>query len=687
MGNLMADLQPDPASPNSDRRTFLKRAAAVGAVGAAGGGVWLGNHLRVSRSAGKKVIVIGIDGMDPRLTKSMMDEGLLPNLKKMSEAGGFSDLGTSIPPQSPVAWANFINGAGPGSHGIFDFIHRHPEDQCRPFSSISETIPSEDGWNTGEHRIPLDFWPFNHTPPKTVLRRQGVPFWDYLDAAGVPTTFYDLPSNYPPSPSKHGHHRCLCGMGTPDLLGDYPTYQLFLESGPEKPVPEQGGARSRLTFEAETTKAKLKGPPNSLLKVPEPIEVEFQIHRDRQANAAVIEIQGKKIVLKAGQWSRWTKIEFELSVPSFLPGKSVSGICRFYLQAVEPEFKLYVSPININPADPAVPISEPDSFVRGISKRLGSFPTTGFQEEYSARKNNVFNDDEFLKQATKVLEERLALFEYAVQNYDDGLLFFYFSSSDLQSHMFWWDSDAKHPTRTPPEAKKYFEHVKQLYRRLDAVIGDIYSRYGSVASIFVMSDHGFSNFGRQFNLNSWLYEHGYLQPPGCSSIMRDVDWSVTAAYGLGINGLYLNLKGRERDGIVEPGEAAEILLVELTELLEAEVDRDNGDAKVIRKVYRADEVYAGSATEFAPDLIVGYSRGYRASWETCLGDLTDQIFLDNESAWSADHCADAVEVPGLLVCNRPFRAKAPALIDLAPSILAEFKLPTPSSMNGKSIFS
>ena len=159
-----------------------------------------------------------------------------------------------------------------------------------------------------------------------------------------------------------------------------------------------------------------------------------------------------------------------------------------------------------------------------------------------------------------VLEERLALFDYAVDNYDDGLLFFYFSSSDLQSHMFWWDSDDTHPIRSDAEAKKYFGHVHRLYQRLDQVVGDLMDRYGSQATIIVMSDHGFANFGRQFNLNSWLRDLGLSRPARVHVDHDDVDWSQTIAYGLGINGLYLNLKGRERDGIVEPGEQREALL-------------------------------------------------------------------------------------------------------------------------------
>jgi predicted AlkP superfamily phosphohydrolase/phosphomutase len=378
--------------------------------------------------------------------------------------------------------------------------------------------------------------------------------------------------------------------------------------------------------------------------------------------------------------------------------QTVSGICRFYLQQVGQNVRLYVSPINVNPSAPAVQLSEPPSFIKDVSKDRGLFYTTGFQEDYNARKNRswtkddpprqlppVFTDDEYARQAQLVLDERLALFEYAVDDYDGGLLFFYFSSSDLQSHLFWWNSDDKHPTRSENEAKKYFGHIHRLYQKLDQVVGEVVDRYGSRATIFVMSDHGFANFGRQFNLNSWLRELGYLGPAGCTSIMTDVDWSVTSAYGLGINGLYLNLKGRERDGIVEPGAKAEEKLNELKERLEAVTD-DNGE-RVIRNVYRSDQIYSGNATALAPDLIIGYARGYRASWETCLGDLTQEVLLDNDSAWSADHCADALEVPGVLWCNRPFRAAGPSLIDVAPSILTLFGQPIPESMSGKSIFS
>ncbi len=665
-----------------NRRTILKGTAAVaaGAAAIAAGNYWLGAGRNPSRAAGKKVIVIGIDGMDPRLSERMMAEGLLPNLAKLRSGGGFRPLGTSTPPQSPVAWASFINGAGPGDHGIFDFIHRHPEKQCEPFYSAAETIPGEGHWDVAGRRLQLDFWPFRHQLPRTELKRQGVPFWDYLDAAGVPSTFYDLPSNYPASPSHHGHHRCLCGMGTPDMLGTYGTYQLFAEDGPADPVDEAGGKRTRLAFDNDTARARIAGPGDAFSPTAKETSVEFQVHRDREANAAVIDVLGHRIILKAGQWSRWTPLVFEQS----LPMQGLRGICRFYLQEVAPRFRLYVSPINIDPSAPAPSISEPDSFARGIASRLGPFATTGFQEDYKARTNGVFNDDEYARQAGMVLDERLALLERAIEDYEDGLLFFYFSSSDLQSHMFWWDSDDRHPIRSAPEAKKYNEHVRRLYRRLDGVVGQLIDRYGSRATLIVMSDHGFANFGRQFNVNTWLRGWGYLGPPECTSILKDVDWSQTSAYGLGINGLYLNMKGRERDGIVEPGDQREALLAEIVERLQAVTDEDG--RPVIRGAYRSDRIYKGDATALAPDLVIGYHRGFRASWATTLGELTEQFLTDNDQAWSADHCADALEVPGVLFSNQPIRSEKPTLVDLAPSILAQFGLDTPSRMVGRDVF-
>ncbi|MCP4667390.1 MAG: twin-arginine translocation signal domain-containing protein [Deltaproteobacteria bacterium] len=669
-----------------NRREFIKQSACTAAALAAG---WpfkaLGGRPPSRNLARRKVIVIGLDGMDPRLCERLMAAGKLPNLNRLRRQGGYRPLGTSDPPQSPVAWANFINGAGPGSHGIFDFIHRDPERQVYPFFAMAETVPGEGYLEYGDHKIQLDFPPFNHRPAQTLLKRQGVPFWDYLDKAGVPSTFYDLPSNYPPSPSKYGNHRCLAGMGTPDLLGAYGTYQHFAEDGPRTMKAEGGGIRSRIYFDNDTSSPlTLQGPSNTLLKEPAPAVIDFVVHRDRSARAAVIRIQDRTIVLNEREWSDWIRLTFQLSTPAVMPTKKVTGICRFYLQEVSPNFRLYVSPINADPADPAIRITEPANFSRELAAALGMFYTTGFQEDHKALSNKVFEDDEFVRQAEYVLEERLNLLDYALNNYDEGLLFFYFSSTDMQAHMLWWDTAAPHPYRSPGAAKKYFAHLQKLYTRMDGVIGDLLKRYGNTAHLIVMSDHGFANFVRQFNPNTWLQRNGYLGPPDCSSVLEDADWSRTRAFALGINSIYLNLKGRECYGIVEPGEEREQLLTQMVQKLEAL--RDHDGRRIICKVHRVDHEFEGQALKYAPDLIIGYNRDFRTSWKSCLGTVTPEMRLDNNSAWAADHCMDSSEVPGVLFSNRPIAFRAPTLIDLAPSILTIFGRKVPRTMTGRNIF-
>ena len=666
-----------------NRRQFIKRSAAASAAitaGLAASPIFAAKRTGLS----KRVIIIGVDGMDPILTERMMNEGRLPNFDRLRKQGGYSKLGTSTPPQSPVAWSNFINGAGPGSHGIFDFIHRNPEGQVAPFLSTSETVPGAGYLKLGDHRHQLTFWPFNHKPSETLLRRQGTPFWDYLDKDGISSTFYNLPSNYPPSKSKYGNHRCLAGMGTPDMQGSYGGYHLFSEDGPVRMTDDGGCKKSMLFFENDyTAEAEIYGPPNAFHKDPDPVPIKFLVHRDLDSNAGLIEIQDQKIPLKPGQWSDWKKLDFQLS--AFGPDMHVSGICRFYLQEVSPNFRLYASPINTDPSDPALQITEPAGFIKDISKKLGLFYTTGFQEDHKALSTGVFTDAEFAEQSGIVLDERLRLLDYAVGNYDDGLLFFYFSSTDLQAHMFWWDSKEKHPTRSVDEAVKYFGHIQGIYSKMDDVLGDIMARYGDKATVIVMSDHGFANFKRQFNLNTWLKKNGYLYPADATSVLApDIDWSKTKAYGLGINGLYLNLQGRERDGIVIDGDEKEKLLQEIVTKLQAEKDV-NGNL-IIRQAHRTDQAYFGPAARLAPDIIVGYTRGYRASWDTCLGGMNEDVLSDNDSAWSADHCADISEVPGIIFSNKPIAKSDPSLIDVAPSVLAEFGMNTPETMQGKNIF-
>ena len=676
-----------------DRRSFLK--ASTTAAAALTTGIRVGPAWGATPGSGagrKKVIVLGFDGMDPGLTEAMMDEGELPNFAKLRADGGYRRLGTTVPPQTPVAFATFTIGANAGHHGIFDFLHRDPSKQYQPMFAAAGMSRAAGYWAVGEHHLPLTFWPFKHEAPTPLLYRKGVPFWDYLDQAGIPTWVYEIPSNFPPSEPPGEQHRALAGMGTPDLLGGYGTYQHFAQNGPYKRIDEGGGFRSRVRFKNDTAEAELLGPTNTFLEKPEGTTIPLTFHRDRHAKAALIEVQDERLLLKEKEWSGWVRLGFRLAMPSFMPDEIVSGICRFYLQEVAPNFRLYVSPINIDPSDPAVQISQPASFVEDLADELGLFFTAGFQEDHKALSNRVFNDEEYAIQTDLVLEERFELLEHALSEFEWGMLFFYFACTDLQAHMFWWDSDAEHPIRSPADARKYHNHIKELYKKMDATVGNVLSRYGDQATLIAMSDHGFATFRRQFNLNRWLRDEGYVGPADCERLRKvgdaeaDVDWSRTRAYGLGLNGMYLNLAGRERDGIVQPGAERDRLLGELITKLEAV--RDDDGQPVIKKVYRGDEVYSGPETALAPDLVLGYPRGYRISWPSTLGEMPadEPVLSDNKSAWSSDHCMAAEDLPGIVLSNRPLETDQPALEDLAPTILGAFGLERPTTMTGRNIF-
>jgi predicted AlkP superfamily phosphohydrolase/phosphomutase len=362
---------------------------------------------------------------------------------------------------------------------------------------------------------------------------------------------------------------------------------------------------------------------------------------------------------------------------------------QLYLKQVHPRVRLYVSPINFDPLSPAAPVSEPENFVTRLAEAVGRFATIGFAEAFKALSHGVLSDEEYRRQALGVLDEHERLLDHALNEFRGGLLFVYFSSSDLMAHMFWWRGDDKHPTRSPEDAAKYNAVIEELYERLDANIGRAMSAVGDDATVIVMSDHGFNNWGRKVNLNNWLRDEGYLvaRDPQAAwpDILRNTDWTQTRAYAVGLNGLYVNLKGREKDGGVEAGAERDALLDEITKKLLALRDPDTG-AAVVQTVYRAEEVFRGPRAVDAPDLVIGYARNYRVSGDSGLGKFEEKMIADNTDAWSADHCIAAELVPGILVTNRPIAHPSPRLIDIAPTLLAEFGVAIPDTMRGRSIF-
>jgi predicted AlkP superfamily phosphohydrolase/phosphomutase len=623
----------------------------------------------------RRLIILGIDGMDPQLLHRFIREGKMPNFAKLEAQGDFRQLTTSIPPQSPVAWSNLITGMNAGGHGIFDFIHRDPKTSGVYFSASRVEGP--------KHAIHVGSWAIPLGGGSAEQLRKGVAFWQLLDQHGIPNTVFRIPSNFPPVSAKG---KTLSGMGTPDLRGTYGTFSFYTDDPAAVGGAVEGGQIIPVQVENSRVMANLIGPDNSFRKR-SPAAVEpFSVAVDPLESVAKVTVQGREFVLREGEWSDWIHVEFQL-IP-FLA--NVKGMCRFYFKQAHPRFQLYVSPINIDPADPALPISTPSSYSRFLTDEAGEFHTQGIAEDTKALSDGVLDDDEYLRQARTVLAEHRRIFDAEFPKFHQGVFFFYFSSLDLNSHMFWRLMDPKHPEYDATLAAQNGSAIEDFYEQMDQVLGEVLPRLDDHTTLLVLSDHGFAPYYRSFNLNTWLLDNGYVKlkddaSRNSSEPLANVDWTQTRAYGLGLNGLYLNLRGRESNGIVEPGTAADSLIAEIRAKLLA-VQDPKSKLPVITRVDLASEAYAGPYAREGPDLIVGYNRGYRAGWQTILGAFPPEELEDNTNPWSGDHCMDYTLVPGVLLSNRKMAAEAPALTDIAPTILAEFGIAKAKGMIGQSVF-
>ena len=656
------------------RRDFLRLGLVAGSLASLNKGCMSVVRNSGNRQTQRKMIILGFDGMDPGVLEFLMDQGKLPAFRKLRSEGDFRRLRTSLPPQSPVAWSNFITGMDPGGHGIFDFIHRTPEDYI-PYLSTSRVKPAKWTVKMGDYVLPI-------SSGKVELLRKGRAFWQILEDRDVPATVVQIPSNFPPAETSQ---RTLSGMGTPDILGTYGIFNFYTTLGLDMAADIGGGKINLVQVADNVVETELAGPPNSFRKSGVASTIPFKVFVDPVNPVAKIQIQDHEFILKEGEWSTWKRVRFPM-----IPTQSVQGICQFYLKQVHPEFQLYVSPVNIDPASPALPISTPANYSKELERHIGPFFTKGLPADTKALDHGVLDESEFLVQDENVLEESLKLFEYELQRFESGLWFHYFSSTDQRQHMFLRLIDKTDPFYDRDLAAKHENVIEHVYGEMDRVLARTMSKVDGNTLLMVMSDHGFMPFRRSFNLNTWLLQNGYMRlvdPTMQESpeFFSNTDWSGTRAYALGLNGLYVNVKGREGRGIVEPQAEKQSLIEELARKLEDVVDPLTGD-RVITRAYIARQVYHGPMVDQAPDIIVGYNKGYRASWATPLGRAPRDIFENNESKWGADHCMDPEFLPGILLTNRKIKAAKPALCDLTATILRAFDIERPSEMIGQDVF-
>src|SRR3972149_11160486 len=342
------------------------------------------------RDMNQKVIILGFDGMDPKLLEQYMCEGVLPNFKKLADQGGFLPLGTTNPPESPVAWASFQTGANPGQHNIYDFLTRSTETYLPNLGMVHQE-PPKFLWNL----IPIK-------PPLVETLRRGTPFWVQAGNHGVRTTVLTVPLSFPPDEIRGGY--MLAGLPLPDIRGTTGTFSYWATDLSDFELTEKeemGGKIGRLEFSGDTAHTFIIGPTSPILraeqeelkKIPKDQRTieqqaryeqlseagykDIRVEMDVQKFAGGIKttVQGETFELKRGQWSDWIPMTFKGT-----PIVRIHGMAQFFLIEDQPEIKLYMSPINWDPRNPPIPITTPNGWSEQLVKEVGIYRTIGWAE-------------------------------------------------------------------------------------------------------------------------------------------------------------------------------------------------------------------------------------------------------------------------------------------------------------------
>ena len=556
-----------------------------------------------------KTLILGFDSFDPAVFDDLAGKNKLPNLEKLSHEGGYSKLEVCSPPQTEVSWTSMATGMDPGGHGIFDFVHRDPVNYV-PYVSILPMRKSA----VGDQFI----------PPYTTKT-----FFEEAADMGFPATALWWPALFPARPAIPVN--TLPGLGTPDIRGQLGVGTLFTADG--EALKKTTVAKLTMTGKDCFT-ASLPGPQTQGRQGPQTLSIPVSLDIHDQ-NSARLTIDGQQVNLRLGTWSDIVELRFKVGMLF-----NVHAITRFIATSLNGPIRVYALPLQIHPLHSTWHYASSSTFARKLWKDVGPYLTLGWPQDTTGLEEGCINDDQFLDLCQSIFDRRIQILQYLMNDFHEGVLASIFDDLDRVQHMFFRDR---------------MDVVQNWYQRLDRFVGEISSQVEQWIGKYrylILSDHGFSDFRRKVHLNRWLLEHGYLFMKNGGNDLSGVDWSKTVAYAVGLNSLYLNIAGREGQGIVS-GDQLENLLNELKSTL---LDwKDVDQISIIQKIRLKHETYSGPYTRFGPDLVVGYAPGYRASAETGLGKVPAISLEENNDHWSADHCMDADIVPGVIFANRDLR--------------------------------
>jgi predicted AlkP superfamily phosphohydrolase/phosphomutase len=633
------------------------------------------------RKVDEQVVVLGFDGADPKLLAKWVAEGKLPNIEKLGRTGTLQPLGTTEPPESPVAWASFATGTNPGKHGIFDFLKVNRTNYIPDIGLVDVQKPK-----FLLHTIPIK-------RPVITNNRKGKPFYRTVAEQGIVTSVLRMPLSLPPDELPNGN--LLAGLGVPDVRKTWGTFFYFATDLTQWDVgnTEFGGVLVRLERTEPAIKTRIEGPFDPRYDDFRRLSLPLDIEPTQDRRALKLSLQGQQQTVAEGSWSDWFDLRFRGGM--FV---DVRGISRFYVLEVYPEIRLYLEPISMDPRNPPVPISSPPGFSSELVRRIGLFKTLGWIHETWGLNEEKIDEKVFLEDMFRNMDS----LEAAVLDQLEAkppLLVAVFTATDSVSHTFFRFLDPEHPRYDAALVPEFGDAVLRTYQRMDSIVGKVLQKIGDHGTLIVVSDHGFHTWRREFNTNTWLARNGFIAMKTESSdtsvkklddmfsggsFFPNVDWGRTEAYSLGLGGIFINLEGREGKGSVKR-ERYEAVRRDIAEKIRQFKDPDTG-APVIQGVYRREDIFKGPETDNAPDLQLSFYDGYRTSWQTALGALPETIVTANMKKWSGDHCAsDSADTSGILVSNRKIAPEKYSIVDIGPTVIRLFGLQVPAEMDGRPI--
>lgn len=582
----------------------------------------------------QRIVILAIDALDPKILDQGFKKDCLPNFKKLKEQGLYSKLKTTMPPQSPVAWASFITGKSPAEHGVYDFITRDATDYSLDLV-----------WPEKVKKI------LQLTPLQNPIFKK--------NRLSIRILF--MPDTFPPQKI---NGKMISGMGTPDISEKAGCYTLFTSR--RQVLNKRRREVIIYVKEGKTLHSFINGPQYTDFRKMMVDKIPIEIEKNKKGDCLMVTVQNQKILLKEKQVSDWIKLEFKSD--SFT---NICGIAKFYLKKLMPHLELYLSPINIDPFKPAYPISYPETYSKELAEDYGFFYTQGqpYDPLTWALKENIFDDDLFLFQSNSIFNERIKIYFGELKKVNNGFLIAYFQILDKIQHLFWrFLGDHK---------SKYQNTIMNYYQKIDEIVGLSLRNLEESDLLIVLSDHGFGPLDWEINLNSWLKDNGYLYLKRDKDVgkefLADIDWVKTRAYSVGYNSLYINQKGREGSGIVSKSELSLVKEELIRKLLRLKNPFTN--KKIVKKVYGREDLGIDRNDLNSPDVFVGFYKGCRSSGASALGAVTKKTLMKRQSKWRGDHIFDRSEVPGVLLANKKiFNHKPVGIEEVLPEAIKTIKI-------------